>query len=150
MPAAALRFPAIPGAAPPPAPNDAAPLADWVDPTPPARGWPTLVPQVDADGNETAGVRLPDIAAPAGTHTGWNRYAPPYPDGEIADRDGSFLAFAPTRAARERTGDPRASLEERYPDPSAQAARRAEAAAMLRRDRLLLEEDAAAFGAEEA
>ena len=143
VPAEALAFPAIPGAAPPPLPNDVVPLADWIDPVPPARAWGALVPQVDADGNELAGLRLPDIAVPAGTYTGWNCYAPPYPDGEIADRDGSFLAFAATRADRERAGDPRLSLEER-----AGAAERAAAAAALVRERLLLEDDAAAFGAE--
>ena len=147
VPAGSLRFPAIPGAAPPPAPNDVAPLQDWIDPTPAGRFWPALVPQVDADGNEIAGVRLPDIAVPAGTHTGWNRYAAPWPDGALADRDGSFLAFAPTRAAREQAGDPRAALEERYPEAGTHAARRAAIAATLCRERLLLEEDAAAFGA---
>ncbi|MDE2581764.1 MAG: hypothetical protein KGL52_09030 [Rhodospirillales bacterium] len=140
VPAESLAFPTIPGAAPPPLPNDVVPLADWVDPIVPPRAWVALVPQVDADGNEIAGVRLPDIAVPAGTHTGWNCYAAPYPEGELADRDGSFLPFAVTRAERERSGDPRLSMEER---PSGAA--RAAAAAALLRDRLLLEEDAAAF-----
>ncbi len=73
-----------------------------------------LVPQVDADGNEVAGIRLPDIAVPLGTFTGWNVYKTPYPDGELADRDGTFLAFAATEA--ERGSDPRASMAVRYPD----------------------------------
>ena len=80
------------------------------------------MPQVDADGNERAGIRLPDIAVPRGTFTGWNLYAAPYPDGELADRDGTFLAFAETRAAREAAGDPRPSLRERYADAAAYAA----------------------------
>lgn len=141
VPADSLAFPAIPGAPSPPPPNDVVPLADWVDPVVPAQGWVTLVPQVDADGNETAGVRLPDIAVPAGTHTGWNCYAPPYPEGELADRDGSFIPFAATRAEREQTGDPRLSMEERPP-----ATDRAAVAAALLRERLLLTEDGAAFG----
>ncbi len=141
VPPESLAFPAIPGAAPPPPPNDVAPLADWVDPVVPPQAWVALVPQVDADGNEIAGLRLPDIAVPAGTHTGWNCYAPPYPEGEIADRDGSFLAFASTRAEREAVGDPRLSLAER---PGAAA--RAAAAAALVQDGLLLAEDASAFG----
>ena len=139
--AEALAFPAIPGAAPPPLPNDVLPLADWIDPPIPPQAWGPLVPQVDADGNEIAGLRLPEIAVPAGTHTGWNRYAPPWPAGEIADRDGSFLTFAQTRAEREQTGDPRLSLEERPP-----LAARAAVAAALVRERLLLAEDAATFG----
>ncbi len=123
VPADALRFPAIPGVEPPRFANDAAPLSDWVDPAPPERTWRTLVPQVDTDGNEIAGIRLPDIAVPTGTHTGWNLYAPPYPAGELADRDGSFIAFAATREERERSGDPRPSLAERYSTPANRAAR---------------------------
>jgi hypothetical protein len=118
-----------------------APLADWTDPTP-ARAYGALVPQVDADGNELAGVRLPDIAVPLGTFAGWNLYAPPYPEGELADRDGTFLAFAATEA--ERAGDPRASLAERYPGDARAAALRRVTEALVR-DRLLLPKDAAAY-----
>ncbi|MGH7042948.1 MAG: alpha/beta hydrolase domain-containing protein [Acetobacteraceae bacterium] len=142
VPAEALAFPAIAGAAPPPPPNDVVPLGNWIDPMLPPRAWVALVPQVDTDGNEIAGVRLPDIAVPAGTYTGWNCYAAPYPAGEIADRDGSFLSFAQTRAERERTGDPRLSVEER---PA--AGTRAAVAAALVAEGLLLEEDAPASGA---
>jgi hypothetical protein len=100
---------------------------------------------VDADGHERAGIRLPDIAAPRGTHTGWNRYAAPYPEGEIADRDGTFLPFAATAAEREAVGDPRASLAERYgSEERERAAWRAAAEALVAR-RLMLAEDAARF-----
>jgi hypothetical protein len=141
----AVAFPAAPGLVPPLAANDVTPLADWTDPHAPPRTWRALVPQVDADGNERAGIRLPDIAVPRGTFTGWNRYAPPYPAGELADRDGTFLAFAETRAAREAAGDPRPSLQERYADASAYAAAVRDCAARLRQDRLLLAEDADAY-----
>ena len=140
----ALRFPAIPDVEPPRFANDAAPLSDWVDPAPPVCQWRTLVPQVDGDGNETAGIRLLDIAVPTGTHTGWNLYAPPYPAGELADRDGSFFAFAATREERERSGDPRLSLAERYPGAGGRSARIKGARAVLRRDGFLLAEEAAA------
>ena len=126
--AEALRFPAIPGAPRPPAANPMATVADWVDPVPEEHGWRPLVPAVDADGNEVAGVRLPEIAAPEATYTGWNRYAAPYPDGEVADRAGCRLPFPPTRAERVRLGDPRLSLEER-PAPDRDAVRRALVAA---------------------
>ena len=66
-------------------------------PKPADAAYRTLVCRVDADGNEVAGIRLPDIAVPLATYTGWNEYKPPYPAGEIADRDGSYLAF-PARA----------------------------------------------------
>jgi hypothetical protein len=142
VPAERVAFPAIPGFVRPHAACDVAPLADWTDPTPPARTYGALVPQVDADGNELAGVRLPDIAVPMGTFAGWNLYAPPYPEGELADRDGTFLAFAATEA--ERAGDPRASLAERYPGDARAAALRQVTQALVR-DRLLLPEDAAAY-----
>jgi Alpha/beta hydrolase domain len=127
----------------PRAANDAAPLAHWTDPTPAARGYAALVPQVDADGNERAGIRLPDIAVPLGTFAGWNLYASPYPAGELADRDGTFLALAATEA--ERAGDPRPSVAARYPGETRARTVRAVAEALLR-ERLLLAEDAARYG----
>ncbi len=141
VPAENVALPSVPGLVPPRAANDVAPLADWTQPQAPPRTWRALVPQVDADGNERAGIRLPDIAVPRGTFTGWNLYAAPYPAGEIADRDGTFLAFAATRAARDQAGDPRLSLQERYADAAAYAAAVQDCAAALQRDRLLLAED---------
>ena len=142
VPAENVAFPAIPGLLPPHAANDALPPGDWTDPVPPAQAYVTLVPQVDADGNERAGIRLPDIAVPRGTFTGWNLYKAPYPDGELADREGSFLAFAATEA--DSGDDPRASLEVRYPGTTyADAVRRVVSA--LQTDRLLLPEDAERF-----
>ncbi len=140
--AEAVALPPVPGLTPPRAANDVAPLEDWTQPQAPSRTWRALVPQVDPDGNERAGIRLPDIAVPRGTFTGWNLYAAPYPAGEIADRDGTFLALAETPAAREAAGDPRPSLSERYADPAAYAAFVHDCAAALQRERLLLAEDA--------
>jgi hypothetical protein len=114
-----------------PAPNDVTVLLDWTEPRT-GGAYKALVPQVDADGNEIAGLRLPDIAVPIGTFTGWNRYAPPWPDGELADRDGSFLAF------------PDPVLAERHPGESYRM-KRAEAVDALLADRLLLAEDAEAY-----
>jgi hypothetical protein len=135
VPAEQVAFPAIPGLVRPHAANDAAPLVDWIDPVPAGRTYVTLVPQVDSDGNERAGIRLPDIAVPRGTFTGWNLYRTPYPDGELADRDGTFLAFAVTEAAR--GDDPRPSLAARYPGSSYADAVRAVAQG-LQKDRFLL------------
>jgi Alpha/beta hydrolase domain len=77
--------------------------------------FPTLVPQVDADGNETSGVRMPDIQAPLGTYAGWNLRAPELgaPD-EMFSMVGSYIPFARTKAERERNQDPRPSVDERY------------------------------------
>ena len=89
--AEAVAWPKLAALVPPRAANDVVALGDWTDPQPPARAWQALVPQVDADGNEIAGIRLPDIAVPRGTFTGWNLYKAPLPDGELADRDGTYL-----------------------------------------------------------
>lgn len=137
-----VTFPAIPGFAPPRSANPVSPLVDWTDPAPAPTSYGALVPQVDADGNEVAGIRLPDFAAPKGTLLGWNLYRAPFPDGELADRDGAFLAFAATEAAR--GADPRPSMEMRYPAADYANAVRT-AAAALERDRLLLPEEASRF-----
>ncbi|HEY8287825.1 MAG TPA: alpha/beta hydrolase domain-containing protein [Acetobacteraceae bacterium] len=144
VPAEKVAFPAVPGLTPPRAPNDASPLTDWTNPTRPDSTYGTLVPQVDADGNEIAGIRLPDIAVPQGTFTGWNLYKAPYPAGELADRDGTFLAFAATKESRVQAGDPRLSIEERYPAGAHAAAVRTVTEGLLR-DRLMLAEDAERF-----
>jgi hypothetical protein len=100
------------------------------------------VPAVDADGNEVAGVRLPEVAAPCATYTGWN---PRHPDtggaGQIIPMQGSTLPFAPTRAARERAGDPRPSIAERYRDRDDYLARAGAAADELVRRGYALAED---------
>ena len=142
VPAEEVVLPPVPGLTRPRAANDVAPLPDWTQPQAPARAWRALVPQVDLDGNERAGIRLPDIAVPRGTFTGWNLYAAPYASGELADRDGTFLAFAETPAARQAAGDPRPSLQERCADAAAYGAAVRDCVAALQRDRLLLAEDA--------
>ncbi|HUF71132.1 MAG TPA: alpha/beta hydrolase domain-containing protein, partial [Longimicrobiales bacterium] len=77
--------------------------------------YPILVPQVDADGNELAGIRVPELMVPIATYTGWNlfndRSGPPE---VVSSMQGSFIPFARTRADRARTSDPRPSVEERY------------------------------------
>jgi alpha/beta hydrolase family protein len=125
--------------------NDVVELDDWTDPRTPVRTWQPLVPQVDADGNERAGIRLPDISVPRGTFTGWNLYRSPWPEGELADREGIHLAFAATGAEREQSGDPRPSIQERYTTSEAYAAQVANVVEVLQRDRLLLDEDAAEY-----
>lgn len=143
VPAERVAFPRVPGMVTPRDACDVTPPGDWTDPVADARRYGARVPQVDADGNEIAGIRLPEVAVPTGTFAGWNVYRAPYPEGELADRDGSFLAFAATEA--ERGDDPRPSLAARYPGGDRATALRAAAQALLR-DGLLLAEDAAAFG----
>lgn len=89
-------------------------------PPEPGQPYPTLVCAVDQDGNEVDGIRLPDLTVPLATHTGWNLRHPDIgnPDlviGISGGLAGWTLPFAPTRARREASGDPRPSIEERYP-----------------------------------
>jgi hypothetical protein len=137
-----VAFPAIPGVTVARRMNEVRWLRDWILPLPSTlQPYRPLVPQVDADGNETAGILLPDIAVPLGTYTGWNLYKTPYPEGELCDRYGTYVPFAVTRAEREAKGDRRPSLEERYGDHAGYARRVGDAVRKLIAERLLLPED---------
>jgi hypothetical protein len=139
----AVRFPALPGFEIAKQGNRLELFGDWVDPKPDrSKAYRALVPAIDLDGNETAGIRLPDIAVPLATYTGWNLYASPYPEGELCDRDGSYLPFARTAAERQKIGDARRSILERYTDKADYIAKVKAAAAELVAARLLLREDA--------
>ena len=141
-----FAFPPIPGIAVVRRVNEVGVLRDWVKPELDlSRPYRPLVPQVDLDGNETSGILLPDIAVPLGTHTGWNLYQAPYPEGELCDRDGTYKAFPATRAEREAARDPRASLEERYGDHAGYVQRVEQTVKKLVADRLLLAEDGELF-----
>jgi hypothetical protein len=138
-----LRFPSIPGMQKFAGMNDIRLVRDWIKPDVDAgKVYGARVPAIDADGNETAGIRLPDIAVPLATHTGWNLYKAPFPEGELCDRDGSYFPFAATRAEREASKDPRPSLQERYGSHAEYVAKVEKAARDLVAERLLLAEDA--------
>jgi hypothetical protein len=108
-----------------------------------ADSFRVLVPKVDADGNEIAGIRLPDIAVPTATATGWSVRGPDSGGaGELCYLDGSLIPFAKTKAEREANGDGRPSLEERYRDRADYAAKVRDAATALEREGYLLAEDA--------
>jgi hypothetical protein len=102
--------------------------------------YPVLVPKTDADGNDIAGVRQVEIAVPLATFTGWalRRGAA---SGDGCDAAGQQIDFAPTRAARLAAGDPRLSLEERYPTLQDYVGKVTAAAQELVKQRLLLQED---------
>ena len=81
----------------------------------PGAPLPFLVPEVDEDGNERAGIRLPQVAVPLATYTGWNFRKPDIGAAEqLYPLLGSTIPFPATRADREKTKDPRRSIEERY------------------------------------
>ena len=81
----------------------------------PANGaiYPSFVPRTDVDGNDLAGIRLPEVQVPLATYTGWAlRAAPQNDDG--CEGSGQSIPFPKTKAERLASGDPRLSIEERY------------------------------------
>jgi hypothetical protein len=146
-------WPAIPGYALPQHPLRAFHLdfgPEWkkgiVSYEPPRVGKPFVmrVPAVDADGNGRAGIRLPDIAVPLATQAGWNYRDPSSgaPD-QLAGEIGSYIAFPRTKADRERSHDPRLSIEERYHSRDEYLGKYAAATLDLVARRYLLPEDVA-------
>jgi alpha/beta hydrolase family protein len=110
---------------------------------PPIRGiFPSLVPKVDADGNEMVGVASTMHQAPLGTYVGWNVVAQGYFKGRGCGNSGGYVPFAKTKAERMASGDPRPSLEERYGTHEAYVAKVRAATARLVRDRFLMSDDA--------
>ncbi len=108
----------------------------------PGPAWGSLVSAIDADGNETGGIRLPQIVVPLATHTGWNRRHPDIGGSEqLLMFAGSTLPFAWTRRQREAAGDPRPSVEERYASRETYLARVREAGRALARERYVLDDD---------
>jgi hypothetical protein len=142
LPQAAMGFPAIPGLTYSGLHNELCEVDYGVQPPRPVPGhdYAVMVPKVDPDGNEIGGIRLPDLAAPLGTYTGWNPRRAGFADGELCLL-GSYIPFATTKAERVAAGDPRPSLEERYPSHDAYVEAVASAAHELREARLLLDED---------
>ena len=79
--------------------------------------FPILVPQVDADGNGLAGVKMPELTVPLATYTGWNLFNDRSgPTTVLSSMQGSYIPLPRTGAERKRTGDPRQSIDERYHD----------------------------------
>jgi hypothetical protein len=107
---------------------------------PPRSGnaYSVLVGRVDPDGNMVDGIRHPHLAAPVGTYTGWNMRREGFGEGGQCAGAGSFIPFAETAAERRASGDPRLSLEERYPSHQAYASAVRQAAEELVHERLLL------------
>ena len=144
-------WPAIPGFQRPLSPMTTYRLdfgPDWskgiVTKEPPGIGkaFVGLVPAGDEAGNDRAGIRLPEIAVPLATHTGWNyRKAEIGAPDRLASEIGSYLPLPRTRADRERTGDGRKSIAERYTNLEEYLGRISLAAVTLVRDRFLLAED---------
>jgi hypothetical protein len=114
-----------------------------VVPPEPGLEYTVLVPQVDEDGNDIAGIRLPYLQVPLGTHTGWSQLlvGAGYPDS--CGQHGQFIPFANTKAERRAAGDPRLSTAERYPSHQKYVKAVAQAAKKLVHAGFLLQEDEA-------
>jgi hypothetical protein len=103
----------------------------------------TLVPAVDADGNELGGIRLPEVSVPLAIYAGWNpRRAETGGEQVLSRLTGSSTRLAWSAATRD-PADTRPSVLERYSSRNDFVARRVEAARELVRDRLWLDEELA-------
>lgn len=151
VPLSSYAFPSIPGVNKPQEANAAYRLdfgPAWRDgiltiqPPNVGEGFPVLVPQVDGDGNERDGVRLPEIMVPLATYASWNLRDP-----SIGARDqrvsfeGSYIAFPKNAAERQRSGDPRKSIAERYTSHDDYMSRYSDALDALIRQRWIVPED---------
>lgn len=144
------KFPAIPGVMTPSAPNtlellDFGQLAEQgiLDEPPRRTGkfYAVMVPAVDADGNDVAGVRAPMVQAPLATYTGWNVRQRGFGHGATHEFTGSTIPFPETPEERAVTRDPRKSIAERYPNVAAYQKAIGEVAKKLVAERLMIEED---------
>lgn len=112
------------------------------DPPRIGKAYPALVPQTESNGNESVGLRLPELQVPLGTYAGWNLRDPKIgaPD-SLYDMVGSFIPFVPTKAERFAKKDPRPSIEELYPNQEAYITKIHAASEALVQSRYLLETD---------
>jgi hypothetical protein len=151
VPLQKYAFPAIPNVNKPYEANEAFRLdfgPNWregilsVQPPKVGKPFPVLVPQVDADGNERDGVRLPELTVALATYAGWNLRDPSIgaPDQRVSF-EASYLPFPKTAAEREKTGDPRKSIAERYASREHYLSRYHRAVDELVKQRWILEED---------
>ena len=107
--------------------------------------YPAFVPKTDADGNDIAGIRLPDVEVPLATYAGWNRRAANLGFPDLCDLFGMKVDFAQTQSERLAAGDPRLSIEERYETHVSYVNKVTAAALKLRAHGLLLDEDVARY-----
>jgi len=104
--------------------------------------FPTLVPQVNLDGNETSGIRMPEIQVPLASYTGWNLRSPKIgASDQLFSMAGSSIPFPVNKAQREGRKDPRTSIEERYPTKRDYLEKITAAAQQLVKDGYLLDRD---------
>ena len=134
-------FPSIPGVSFPDVINGLR-VTDYST-FPPDEGasYPIFVPTVDEDGNDIAGIRLPDVSVPRATYMGWNLGGEGFAKDSLCSVVGSAIPFPPTESYRQMLEDPRLSIEELYANHEAYVKQVEEAAMRLMDKRLLLEDD---------
>jgi hypothetical protein len=103
--------------------------------------YPSFVPKTDSDGNDIAGVRLPDVTVPLATYTGWALRRGVWAN-DGCESSGQYIPFPATKAERETTDDPRKSVEERYSSFASYQSAVRNALDTMVKDRLMLCEDA--------
>jgi len=107
-----------------------------------------FVPATDADGNDLAGIRMPEVSVPTATFAGWNLRAAvpgqPVPIIDGCDAAGQYLPFAITGTPVPGASDPRPSLQQRY-SPASYVSMITQAANHLESEGLLLPADAALY-----
>jgi hypothetical protein len=146
------NFPNIPGASSPEGPNElsyfdfGADLETGILPKFPPElrtrnAYKIMVPAVDSDGNDIAGVRAPMVSAPMATYTGWNLRSTGFGEGAQHWFSGSTIPFTFKRAEQQRSGDPRLSVLERYLDGEGYVAAIKSACDILVKDGLMIPED---------
>lgn len=108
----------------------------------PANGpiYPSFVPKVDSDGNDIAGIRLPELTVPLATYTGWGLRSGVWAN-DGCEASGQYIPFQATEAARSAAGDPRPSVQARYPSFAMYRAQVMNAIDELVKDRFMLCED---------
>ncbi len=150
------RFPKIPGVKIPASPSrlpywnygpdfDRGIMSLFPPEAAPGKVYPTQVPQVDGDGNDMGGVRYPDMQVPVATYLGWALRKTGFAEGELLMTNGCLIPFARSKAERQAKGDPRLSIEERYPSHEAYVEAVKLAVEKLVNEKLMLEEDGARY-----
>lgn len=140
VPVADVHFPKVRGMGDPRTLNAGGRLPNpiWADGAGAGTPLPLLVPQVDADGNDLAGIRMPDVAVPLGTATGWvfrsEAMGSPH---ELVPLRGAWVPFPKKKS----TQDPRRSIEERYESKETYLAKVKAVLQQLIAERFLTEED---------